>query len=59
MNLKHILFHRYNFVESSCSSCNVKVKAPKGRVVNVVKAVYPEDFAEAMFGIFTERDLKI
>lgn len=54
MNLKKLLFRQHHLVELSCSQGNKKCSSKRHNN----KIVYPEDFAEAMFGIFTERDLK-
>jgi hypothetical protein len=45
-------------MELSYSSSNKAKRASKEQAVTS-KTLYPEDFAEAMFGIFTEKDLKL
>lgn len=57
MNLKNLIFHQHYLMELSCSKGNTKTASKEQATKNQI--LYPEDFAEAMFGIFTERDLKI
>ena len=57
MNLKNLIFRQHYLMESSYSKGNTK--AASKEQVTKTKTLYPEDFAEAMFGIFTEKDLKI
>lgn len=57
MNLKNLIFRQHYLMELSYSKGNSR-KALKEPVVSN-KTIYPQDFAEAMFGIFTEKDLKI
>lgn len=58
MNLKNLIFRQHYLMELSYSSSNKGKKASQEQAMQT-KTLYPEDFAEAMFGIFTEKDLKI
>ena len=58
MNLKNLIFRQHYLMELSYSSSNKAKRASKEQTIST-KTLYPEDFAEAMFGIFTEKDLKL
>lgn len=57
MNFKNLIFYQHYLIEYSRLSSGKRKQKASQEQKTVNQILYPEDFAEAMFGLFTKRDL--